>query len=163
MREKFNIGTPATAYVAEASRLTLEALSQVKTQPRWLLVFDNAEDIDEVRPYIPAGGGHVLITSRSRDWTDRAQARPVPVEVFTRPESVQHLRQRAPSISADDADKVAEVLGDLPVAVAAAGAYFPPTTVTAVEFLPRPDSPPPPPPSATPNAAHPTPASPLSD
>jgi tetratricopeptide (TPR) repeat protein len=135
MREKFNIGTPATAYVAEASRLTLEALSQVKTQPRWLLVFDNAEDIDEVRPYIPAGGGHVLITSRSRDWTDRAQARPVPVEVFTRPESVQHLRQRAPSISADDADKVAEVLGDLPVAVAAAGAYFADTSFTVADYL----------------------------
>jgi MinD-like ATPase involved in chromosome partitioning or flagellar assembly/tetratricopeptide (TPR) repeat protein len=135
MREKFGIGAPATAYVEEASRLTLQALSQVQAEPRWLLVFDNAEDIDEISPYIPAKGGHVLITSRSRDWADHAHARPVQIEVFTRPESVQHLRQRIPSISPDDADKVADALGDLPVAVAAAGAYFAVTGFTVADYL----------------------------
>jgi MinD-like ATPase involved in chromosome partitioning or flagellar assembly/tetratricopeptide (TPR) repeat protein len=135
MREKFGIGAPATAYAEEASRLTLMALSQVKAEPRWLLVFDNAEDIEEISPYIPARGGHVLITSRSRDWTDHAHARPVQIEVFTRPESIQHLRQRVPSISPDDADKVAEALGDLPVAVAAAGAYFADTSFTVADYL----------------------------
>ena len=135
MREKFGIGAPATAYVEEASRLTLQALSRVHGEPRWLLVFDNAEDIDEISKYVPARGGHILITSRSRDWADHAHARPVQIEVFTRPESVQHLRQRVPAISPDDADKVAEALGDLPVAVAAAGAYFADTGFTVADYL----------------------------
>ena len=135
MREKFGIGAPATAYAGEASRLTLQALSQVQSEPRWLLVFDNAEDIDEIRPYIPARGGHVLITSRSRDWADHEHARPVQIEVFTRAESVQHLRQRVPSILPDDANRVAQALGDLPVAVAAAGAYFAVTGFTVADYL----------------------------
>ncbi|MEZ4646239.1 MAG: hypothetical protein R3E31_26540 [Chloroflexota bacterium] len=32
---------------------------------RWLLLYDNADKIaaHELRPYLPGGGGHILITS----------------------------------------------------------------------------------------------------
>jgi MinD-like ATPase involved in chromosome partitioning or flagellar assembly/tetratricopeptide (TPR) repeat protein len=134
MEGRLGVGGSPTVYVAEASRRTLQALRDIGSEQRWLLVFDNAEEIEEIRQYLPAGG-HVLITSRSRDWADRAHARPVAVEVFTRAESVQHLRQRVPSLSAEDAGKVADVLGDLPVAVAAAGAFFADTKFTVRDYL----------------------------
>ncbi|HFQ93451.1 MAG TPA: hypothetical protein ENK32_05545, partial [Anaerolineae bacterium] len=41
---------------------------------RWLLLYDNADAIKpgELRPYLPGGAGHVLITSRQTRWP-RAQ------------------------------------------------------------------------------------------
>lgn len=39
-----------------------------KGDRRWILVFDNAGPPSEVRPFLPAGGGHVVVTSRSAEW-----------------------------------------------------------------------------------------------
>jgi len=35
----------------------------------WLLVFDNAEEVDDVSPYVPGLRGHVIVTSRNTDWS----------------------------------------------------------------------------------------------
>jgi hypothetical protein len=35
---------------------------------RWLLVFDNADDPEALAPFLPAGSGHIIITSRNRAW-----------------------------------------------------------------------------------------------
>jgi MinD-like ATPase involved in chromosome partitioning or flagellar assembly/tetratricopeptide (TPR) repeat protein len=133
MQEVFTITPAPTANVEEAARQVLQLLSQGNTAGRWLLVFDNAEEIEQVRPFVPAGGGDVLITSRNPAWAD--QARPLSVDVFTRPESVLHLRQRVPSITEEEADRVAEVLGDLPLAVATAGAWLYETSFTVSDYL----------------------------
>jgi len=69
-----------------------EALS-TEQQPhrKWLLVFDNAENLQEVRQFFPTGGaGKILITSRNSGWA-RA-ARLLEVDVFTRDESKEFLR-----------------------------------------------------------------------
>ncbi len=55
--------------------------------------------------------------------------------MFTRAESVAHLRQRVPSMTADEADQVAEMLGDLPLAVATAGAWLAETSFTVSDYL----------------------------
>ena len=39
-------------------------LAELRERGRWLLVFDNAEDLADVTPWLPGGGGHVLITTR---------------------------------------------------------------------------------------------------
>ncbi|WP_309232055.1 tetratricopeptide repeat protein [Micromonospora tarensis] len=79
----------------------LPALRRHLQQPkRWLLVFDNAETAEAVQPWAPAGVGHVLITSRSRDWSEFAR---VHLELLTRRESVTLLRNRVPELSAEDA------------------------------------------------------------
>ena len=96
----------------------LTALGRGEPYPRWLLIFDNAED-EWVGRVIPAGGGHVLITARAATWGNRAQV--MQLDVFPRRESIDHLLGRVPSIRIDDADRVAAAVGDLPVAVAAAG------------------------------------------
>lgn len=87
----------------------------LRERDRWLLVFDNAEDATSLQPFLPGGAGHVIITSRNPNWTGVAAS--LPVREFTRAESVQLLRSRLPELSDVDADRVAEVLGDLPLAV----------------------------------------------
>src|SRR5262249_29210738 len=94
-----------------------EALSTGRTPyHNWLLVFDNAETLSDVRPYFPTGGaGKILVTSRNPEWA--AVARSLEVDVFTRTESKTFLIRRTPELSEADADRLADALGDLPLAV----------------------------------------------
>lgn len=119
--------------VPDTTRSVLTALSRGEPHERWLVVFDNAEELDEVQRFVPQGSGHVLITSRNRAWGDRAH--PIPVDVFDRQESVAHLRQRVGTITEEAADRVADALGDLPIAVAAAGAWLAETGTPVADYL----------------------------
>ncbi|MGC5017729.1 FxSxx-COOH system tetratricopeptide repeat protein [Micromonospora sp. DT47] len=114
-------------------RSVLQALGRGEPYERWLVVFDNAEELDQIEQFLPQGPGHVLLTSRNRAWGDRAN--PIQVDVFDRTESVAHLAQRVPAISAEEADRVAEALGDLPIAVAAAGAWLADTGTSVADYL----------------------------
>ncbi len=114
-------------------RHVLQALSGAEHSGRWLLIFDNAEDLARVSPLLPHGGGHVLITSRNRDWSDRAQ--PLHIDVFKREESVAHLRLRLSSLTADEAERIATALGDLPIAIAAAGALLAESSTPVADYL----------------------------
>jgi len=118
----------------EGVRATLEALRRGTLTRRWLLVFDNADDLAHVQNFLPqGGGGHLLLTSRNPDWAERAN--PIQVDVFQREESVAHLRGRAGAITSEQAGRVAQALGDLPIAVAAAGAWLSETGTSVVEYL----------------------------
>lgn len=100
----------------------------------WLLVFDNAESLHEVRSYFPTGGaGKILVTSRNPEWA--AVARALEVDVFTRDESKQFLTNRTPELSDRDADRLAEALGDLPLAVEQAAAWHAATGMPVDEYL----------------------------
>ena len=107
-------------------------LMTLREQQRWLLIFDNAEDPRDIADWLPGGQGHVLITSRASGWHDLAL--PVGVHIPERPESVQILRYRLPSLSDADAEKVAEAVGDLPLALAQAAGYMADTAIAAVEY-----------------------------
>ncbi len=96
-------------------------------------MFDNAEDPADIRPWLPGGAGHVLITSREHRWAEIAA--PVEVDVLTRPESVSIFRDRAPRLSEADADQLAAQLGDLPLAVAQAAGFMAETGMTPGEYL----------------------------
>ena len=88
---------------------------------RWLLIFDNAEDPADVAPWLPGGGGHVLITSRQRGWNEVAAS--IEVDVLARAESVAISRgARITALSGVDAARLAAELGDLPLAIAQAAA-----------------------------------------
>jgi tetratricopeptide (TPR) repeat protein len=82
---------------------------------RWLLIFDNAEDRDALARLLPDGPGHQLITSRNHHWTGVAQ--PIDVDVFSRAESVALVQSHLPQLKDDDADRLADALDDLPLAV----------------------------------------------
>ena len=74
---------------AEAAAAALEQLRRDATG-EWLLIFDNAEDPEDLAPFLPTGSGHILITSRNQAWTRHAE--PVELDVFSRQESLAHLR-----------------------------------------------------------------------
>ena len=108
-------------------------LADLHQRGRWLLVFDNAEHPAAITPWLPGGTGHVLITSRARAWAEIAE--PVEVDVLARAESVALLQHRVPGIGAADADRLADRLGDLPLAVAQAAGFMAETGTSAGRYL----------------------------
>ncbi|MET8141777.1 FxSxx-COOH system tetratricopeptide repeat protein [Sphaerisporangium sp. NPDC005288] len=129
------LGVRVGESIAEAAKAVREALRMGQPYSRWLLVFDNADDPKDLEPYLPAGPGHVLITSRNPAWSRVAD--PLEVDVFTRAESIEHLRRRAPGLYTTDADRVADALGDLPLAIEQAGAWLEQTGMPAEQYLDR--------------------------
>jgi tetratricopeptide (TPR) repeat protein len=102
---------------------------------RWLLVFDNAEDVRAVRQFRPTDGrGRVLVTSRRLGWG--ALGGLVEVPTLARAESVALLSSRVPGLAddADLADRIAELLGDLALAVEQAAAFCEETRIPPAEF-----------------------------
>lgn len=97
----------------------------------FLLIYDNVEDLDLLED-LPAGG-HILLTTRLP--TVAEQMPTLSLEVFPRSEAVQLLRRRVPDLSAADADRLAVAVGDLPLAVAQAGAYLADTGTTPTAYL----------------------------
>ncbi len=132
LREVLGINVPLTVNEAEVVRQVLDVLSRGET--RWLLVYDNADQVEAIMPLLPARGGHVLVTSSNRAWAENG-AIPLQVEVFTREESVAHLRQRVPAIGREEAGQIAAAVGDLPLAVATAGAWLADTSYTVSDYL----------------------------
>jgi len=108
-------------------------LASLQEHDRWLLVFDNAENPEDLSGWLPGGRGHVLITSRTHGWSDVAVQ--VEVGVLARKESVAILQSRVPGLVESDADRAAEALGDLALAVAQAAEYMAGTGMSAIEYV----------------------------
>ena len=108
-------------------------LAELRERGRWLLVFDNAQNPAGITPWLPGGGGHVLITSRERRWAEVAA--PVEVDVLARAESVAILQGRVAGLTEADADQLAGQLGDLPLAVAQAAGFMADTGMPAAQYL----------------------------
>jgi Tfp pilus assembly protein PilF len=106
---------------------------------RWLLIFDNAPDAEHVKDYVPSttrGHGAVIITSRDSNW--RGVAQPFCLRVFERSDSVAFLKKRTgrnetPAI----AQRLAQALGDLPLALEQAGALIAEANLTYAHYLSR--------------------------
>lgn len=114
---------PSATGIDLTTRGVLDALRRGVPYGRWLLVFDNADQPEDLLPFIPSGSGDVLVTSRNHRWQPVADT--VELDVFERSESVQFLVKRAPRrLTEADADRLAEPLGDLPLALEQAGAVL---------------------------------------
>jgi tetratricopeptide (TPR) repeat protein len=75
----------------------------------------------------------VLITSRNQSWSEVAET--LEVDIFTREESVEHLSKRLPALAAEDADRLAVRLDNLPLAVEVAAAWLAETGTPIDDFL----------------------------
>lgn len=101
----------------------------------WLLVYDNAIGPEQIRELMPtAGRGVVIVTTRDGSWTEFG--RTVAVGVLPRKDSIA-LLQRNGRIGFDDADLLADRLGDLPLALEQASAMRAATNVSVPEYLRR--------------------------
>jgi hypothetical protein len=120
--------------VADAARAVLDALRRGKPYSRWLLIYDNADQPEDFRDLVPQGPGHALITSRNHRW--HGVVKTVPVNVFSREESIEFLGKRVQhAINTDTADLIADELGDLPLALEQAGALQAETGMPAQQYL----------------------------
>jgi tetratricopeptide (TPR) repeat protein len=126
---------PSTASgIEDAAKAVLEALRRGDPYDRWLLIFDNADQPEDLNDIIPRGPGHVLITSRNHRWEGVVDT--VAVDVFRREESLEFLQKRVPrAITTGDADRLAHELGDLPLALEQAGALQAETGMSVTEYL----------------------------
>jgi len=119
--------------VEDAVRAVLDSLRRGDPYPRWLLIFDNADQPETIRDLMPNGPGDVLVTSRNHRWQSIVDT--VEVDVFTRQESLDFLHRRVPGAADDDSARLAEELGDLPLALEQAGALQAETGMSVAEYL----------------------------
>jgi tetratricopeptide (TPR) repeat protein len=122
------VATDAPAEVG-AARLA----GALRERGRWLLVFDNAEHPDALARFLIDGPGHTIVTSRNPDW--QSLATPLEVEELSRAESVELLTGRLPALSPGLADRVAEALGDLPLALEQAVGLLRDTGMPVTDYL----------------------------
>jgi TIR domain/NB-ARC domain len=122
------LATSATAALASlARRLGVEELAdqsemvaglfeRLRQRDRWLLVYDNAERPERLAELLPpGGGGQVLVTSRWSAWGNHAK--PLPVNVLARKESVAFLGKRTGADDQAELGELAELLGGPAVGV----------------------------------------------
>ncbi|MEU5908443.1 TIR domain-containing protein [Micromonospora sp. NPDC047467] len=112
---------------------TVDALDHLKRTDHWLIIFDNADDPEALRAYLPHGPGSVLITSRSAAWTDAVDA--LHVDRLERAESIALVRRRVPGIAPGDATAIAERSDGHPLFLSLAGAFLATTDMTVPEYL----------------------------
>jgi hypothetical protein len=105
-------------------------------QPRWLLVFDNAEDAQAFRSALPdRGPHHILITSRDPSW--RGLAAPVEVKPWDVARALHFLGRRLPAESESSRRVLSEALGGLPLALEQAAAYCDEADVRVMDYMRR--------------------------
>lgn len=104
--------------------------------PGWLLVYDNVNNYEEIAPFLPESGGHIIITTRQRSWPTNFNI--VSVDVMKEDEAIKLLSSFIPAAITKEeskAKKIAKTLGYLPLALAQAGAYMRQNQVSLTDYL----------------------------
>ena len=106
----------------------------IKEREDWLLVFDNAEDVELVREALPPlTSACVLVTSQSSAWL--ALGPTIRVDPFGSTVAARFLLARSGRRDPHAATTLADLLGNLPLALEQAGAYVDQTGLSLAEYL----------------------------
>jgi hypothetical protein len=132
-------------------RLVLEALQAGNPYEHWLLIFDNVTNPGIVGRYIPQGHGNVIVTSRISEWQRELRTSGIEITEFALAETVQSLRKRIPRLAyrrdtsstreeeeaqrQADAERLAQTVGNLPLAAEHAAAYLAETGEPIDEYI----------------------------
>ncbi|MCO1577677.1 FxSxx-COOH system tetratricopeptide repeat protein [Crossiella sp. SN42] len=117
----------------DADEAVQAVLSRLHGLRRWLVVFDNAESVADLHPFLPSGTGRTLVTTRRAGFD--AIGGVLDLDTLSRRESTELLAKRAPVLSTAQADELAELLGDLPLALEQAAAYLLQSRMPPDEYL----------------------------
>lgn len=112
----------------DLQRVAAQVKSWFEENDDWLLIFDNVDDPEILDEFLPSSSnGHVLLTSRARDFRAHGVPQPIELEPLTSVEAVEFLFE---STGADETDtqemkaatELANELGCLPLALEQAAA-----------------------------------------
>lgn len=101
-----------------SARTVLDWIANTEFAKPWLLIYDNVLNPEIIDGLTPCSSCHILITSRWEDWDNKLNLEP-----WSRKCSVAYLQSRAKSEDENGANKLAELLGDLPLAIEQAGSF----------------------------------------
>ena len=114
----------------EPDEAVLAGKQWLVTESSWLLVFDNADDPELLRPFLPdAEHGHILVTSRAQDFQNLGVLSPIELEQMTLEDATAFLlrrcdREKVDAKEQDAAERLARELDGLPLALEQAAAYI---------------------------------------
>lgn len=109
------LGLTTGAELGDRLRTVRDSLGLGSPSARWLLVLDGANEPADIADLVPAGVGHVLITSRNPGWDEHGSTLPLDVPLYGRRESIAFVHSRAPRLTESEADRLAEMCEDLPL------------------------------------------------
>jgi hypothetical protein len=131
----------------QEQHLIIEAVKRwFKDHAGWLLIFDNADDLEIVRNFLPTDGkGHILLTIRAQ--ATRRIAQRIEIDEMDQDEGALFLLRRAIILNPDDpleaasstnqatAREISQVMDGLPLALDQAGAYIEDTQWSLTDYL----------------------------
>jgi len=121
-------GDPDTALVLSAVKRHLDGRSG------WLLIFDNVERPETLLRYLPADpSGHVIVTSRWRNWGRYAEN--LAVDPFESAEAIAFMERRLSGEEPAAVRRLVDELGRLPLALEEAAAYMEATGRSVSSYL----------------------------
>jgi tetratricopeptide (TPR) repeat protein len=133
------VGLGLISKSADAPIAAQSALAHLRAQPKWLLVFDNAQDAAALDRWLPDADGHVLITSPpGRRWDELGT--PFELHVLGRAGSAELLRRGRGDLSDDEVELLADRLGGLPLAIAQATGMLAEEGMSAREYVEQVDA-----------------------
>lgn len=140
LREKYLEFAKALGYAEKIPTLesaTFYVNRLLLKYPGWLLIFDNVNAYEEIAPFIPQGGGHVILTTRNRQWPDKFEI--LPLDIMSEKESLDLLKiliHRPMEVQEmQESKELLKLLGYLPLAIAHAGAYIQQNQIKISDYL----------------------------
>ena len=140
LAKQFGIGTSDHPTQDQVIHSFLSRVKSAEPADR-LIVFDNVEDINDLRSLVPSGDRLrvVATTTNITGWEHQDWNR-IKVGLFDRSESIDYLLTVTKSDDHDTADVLAKRLGDLPLAIAQAAAFAQKRKLNLAQYLDRLDA-----------------------
>ena len=119
--------------------LRVQVYSELRNVPGWLLIFANVDTIEDIQPWLPTGPvsaeatGHVIVTTRRGGFS--ALGPVLDLDVIGLDDAVRLLRRRVPGLDEETGKKIAQELGQLPLALEQAAAYLDISQMPADQYL----------------------------
>lgn len=110
---------------------------------KWLLLYDNVEDWETIKPYWPSGqNGSILITSQNLELVQISEGFEINLSPLGADEGasllLKHLRKTGSATQGEDfetAKDISRTLGGLPVAISHSAGYIEKSQSTLDEFV----------------------------
>jgi hypothetical protein len=124
---------------AEPEALQAQVHDRLRSVPGWLLIFDNADKIEDIQSWLPGVPlptgvpGHVIVTTRRGGFAAVGQV--LDLDVIDLPDAVHLLRSRVPGLDQAVGEQIAEEFGRLPLALEQAAAYMDRSQLPGADYL----------------------------